>query len=238
MRILRSRDSCMSYGYQLQFCFLGMFSQCFNINHQYMVLENMKIKLNRALHNLILVFCIILVGIIITLIVNAVLLSSTKVNREKLQFAKTATDVEDIPVREFIPVETPETVADVPASLTGFKMPEFTDAPPPVNSKKSNTIIENLLFAMKFYAQAPKDDELKMSVSGWDSETGYHLLDKGFAGSLILTLARNARYLLVLKLYQEYFPATHYFDDDAQRIEDILDRLDHNPVPLPVTLLE
>lgn len=178
-----------------------------------------------AVRNLVLVTGILLVGIILTLILNTVLLHLTKENRGNLQFAKVATNLDEIPTRPFIPVAKPQTVANTPVSLKGLKMPEFADAPPPVNSKKSNTVIENLLFAMKFYAQAPKDNDTIMTVSGWDAITGYYLTDQGTAASAILALARNARYLLVLKLYQEYFPTTHYFDDDAVRVEEILGRI-------------
>ena len=183
----------------------------------------MNININRAYHNLILVLGIILVGIVVTMLVNADLLSKTQENRKQLQRAPFVTDVDKLETREFIPVDKPETVADVPTSLAGLVAPEYKDAPLPLNSKKSNFIIENLLFAMKFYARVPQEDELTMSVSGWDPNTGYYLPDTGFGGSPIIALARNARYLLVLELYRDYFPSTHYFDDDAQRVEAILD---------------
>jgi hypothetical protein len=187
--------------------------------------KNMDININRAYRNLILVIGFILVGIVVTLIVNADLLSKTEENRKRLQRAPLVTDVDKLDTQEFIPVEKPVTVADIPADLVGLVTPEYKDAPLPVKSKKSNLIIENLLFAMKFYARVPQEDELAVSVSGWDPNTGHYLPDTGFGGSPIIALARNARYLLVLKLYQDYFPSTHYFDDDAQRIEAILERI-------------
>ena len=174
---------------------------------------------------MILVIGIILVGIIPTLIVNGILLHLTKENREKLKFAKVTKDVKNLAPLEFTPVEKTQQVVRNPVSLKGLIMPENPDAPTPVNSKKSNTTIENLLFAMKFYARPSAENDTTMSVAGWDATTGYYLPDQGSSASPIMALARNARYLLILKLYQEYFPATHYFDDDAERVERILDKI-------------
>lgn len=184
----------------------------------------MQMKINRSIHMLGLILVITFIGIVATLIVNGFQLNQTKEYRDKLVIAPVVSDSESIEEVPFIPIEKAVTVIDSPGNLKGFSTPVLTDAPVPVNSKKSNTIIDNLLFAMRYYARIPESEELTSSVTGWDAGTGYYIADSGAMASPIMAFARNARYLLILKLYQAYFPSTHFFDDDSQRVEKILDR--------------
>ena len=171
-----------------------------------------------------LILVITFIGIIATLIVNHILLFQTETNRSRLLIAPIVSDLESAQEVPYSQIEKAITVVVSPGTLKGFSAPVLTDAPPPVKSTKSNTIIDNLLFAMKYYARVPESEELTSSVFAWDGETGYYTADSGSGASQILAFARNARYLLILKLYQSYYPTTHYFDDDAQRVEEILDK--------------
>jgi hypothetical protein len=185
----------------------------------------MEIDFKRSVSSLLRICLLILAGLVLTIIVNALLLHSTKANRQKLSVMPVVTDIENQPSSEFKQVEKPLVPTTVAGSLEGFLPPVNPDAPLPSMSKKSNTEIDNLLFALKFYTQVPKDEELKTSVAGWDAETGYYLPDAQMSGSPIIAVSRNVRYLLILKLYQEYFPTTKYFDDDAVRVSAIVDRM-------------
>ncbi|MFH1514720.1 MAG: hypothetical protein ABIG42_04590 [bacterium] len=184
----------------------------------------MQIKIDRSLHMLGLILVITFIGIIATVIINSCQLNQTKQNRAKMEITPVISDLDDVEEAPFIPVEKASTVVVSPGTLKGFSAPVLTDAPAPVNSIKANTIIDNLLFAMKYFARVPESDEMTSSVFVWDAETGYYIADSGAIASQIMALSRNARYLLILKLYQTYFPSTHYFDDDSQRVKRILDK--------------
>ena len=215
--------SCAVTAYQLKF----NFSDHSEIAHFYLLIigKTMEFDLKRSISSLLKICLIIFAGLVLTIIVNAFLLHSTKANRQKLSIMPVVTDVENQPTVDFKQVEKPVAQTVVAGSLEGFLPPVNPDAPDPPMSKKSNTEIENLLFAMKFYAQVPQDEELTVSVAGWDVETGYYLPDSNMLGSPIYAIARNIRYLLILKLYQEYFPTTKFFDDDALRVSAIVDKM-------------
>jgi hypothetical protein len=185
----------------------------------------MELDFKRSINSLFKICLLLLGGLILTVVVNALLLHSTKTNRQKLSVMPVVTDIASQPTVDFKQVEKPAAQTIVPGKLEGFFPPVYPNAPLPPMSKKSNTEIENLLFALKFYTQIPKADELTISAAGWDVETGYYLPDTKMSGSPIYAVARNIRHLLILRLYQKYFPTTKYFDDDAVRVSAIVDKM-------------
>ena len=185
----------------------------------------MIINNQNAYRSLISIIGIIVIGLAVTLIVTSFMSYKTRDNRTQLQGTTIPGEGEKPQKIEYQDIEQAETIKTTTSSLEGFLPPADTNVPPPVKSIKTNEIIENLLYALKFYSHVPEGDELISSVDGWDAETGYNVLDISNPGSQITAMARSVRFFLLLKLYQMYFPATRYFDDEAQRLDAIVDRM-------------
>ena len=182
----------------------------------------MNINANNALKKLIFIIAVMLAGIIITVGVTEFALYSTRETRHKLNPPGGDVDVSKLPDSPYkMPEKTVPQATSAQKIPEGFMPPVDKNTPLPINSKKANNTLDNLLFAMSFYYRIPVEDEMESSVVGWDVETGYYLPDKS---APIMSLARNVRYLLILKLYQKLYPTTKYFDNDAARIESIARR--------------
>jgi hypothetical protein len=175
---------------------------------------------------LIFAMIILLGGVVITLAVHSCMMYQTratlkKVSPERSRFVARGEERKPVP---YTPVEKAAPAGIEEGSMEGYLPPVNPDAPPVSKSIKSNEVIENLLFAMKYYGQVPADQAMTGSTLGWDGETGYYLPVVNEPGAEIYALTRNVRYLLILKFYQDAYPTTKYFDDDAVRISGYVDR--------------
>jgi hypothetical protein len=177
---------------------------------------------NDSMRKLLFIIVMMLAGIIVTIGVTEYGLNATREVRHKYNPDTGNLDIAKLPDAPLkMPEKTIPQVAPIDEVLEGFFPPVNKEAPLPANSKKSNNTLDNLMFALSFYDRMPFEDEISASVVGWDPDSGYYLPDKS---TPIMSLARNVRYLLILKLYLKLYPTTKYFDTEAVRVEDLVKR--------------